>query len=57
MNNKHLAEINYLRTLKKITFKEIAAKIGYSAYWLRVKINSGDEKIIENVKKIISEHK
>lgn len=51
-----LAEINYLKTIKKITFKKIADKAGYSAFWLRKKINSGDEKIIELVKKIIEEN-
>lgn len=55
-DKKFLAEINYLKTIKKITFKEIALKAGYSTFWLRTKINSGDQKTIELVKKIIEEN-
>ena len=54
-NRKWLAEINYLRALKKITCNELSLKSGYSAYWLRKKINSGDKDIIKKVKDIIKD--
>lgn len=52
--NKFLAEITYLRMIKGISFRELASKVGVSAFWLREKIKEGNLEYIEKAKKYLN---
>ena len=52
--NKDYAEITKLRIEAGLLFKDLAAKVGYSPFWLREQICSGNKEIINKTKTILN---
>ena len=51
--NKDYAEITKLRIEAGLLFKDLALKVGYSPFWLRERICSGNKEVIEKTKAIL----
>lgn len=55
VNKEYLADINYLRTVKGVTFTELSKKLGYSRYWVREQLKAGNEKMYKKAKEKLNE--
>ena len=52
-NLEDFSEITALRIKAGLKHKELAKLVGYSAFWFREKIYSGDKELIQRAKSIL----